>query len=84
MAKLTHPKGRQVDVPDAKVEYYTSRGWTPADEEPAPVEIPDGDPTEDWTGKQLDAFAAREGIDLAGASNKAAKVAAIEAARTNA
>lgn len=79
MAKLTHPKGQTVDVPDETVEYYTSKGWT-ADVEP-PTVIPEGDPSEDWTVKELDAYAEREGIDLAGATKKADKVAAITAAR---
>jgi hypothetical protein len=39
--------------------------------------------TADWTGKQLDAYAAEHGIDLAGATRKADKVAAIGAAASS-
>ena len=47
------------------------------DEGPA---YPEGDPSTEWTGKQLEAYAVDKGYDLAGASSKADKVAAIEAA----
>lgn len=39
------------------------------------VEVPEGDPSDAWTVKQLDAYASREGVDVAGASNKAEKLA---------
>lgn len=42
--------------------------------------LPEGDPSEDWSGKQLDKFAADLGIDLGAARTKADKVAAIAAA----
>jgi hypothetical protein len=42
--------------------------------------FPAGPVTADWTGKQLDAYAVEHGIDLAGATRKADKVAAIGAA----
>lgn len=32
--------------------------------------IPDGDPTDKWSVAELKAYAAREGIELAGAKNK--------------
>lgn len=41
------------------------------------VEVPEGDPSEDWTVKQIDAYAAGHGIDLGDASNKADKLAVI-------
>ncbi|MBO3663729.1 hypothetical protein [Microbacterium stercoris] len=44
------------------------------------VEIPEGDPSEEWTAKQLDAYAAAKGIDLGSGKNKAEKLAAIAAA----
>lgn len=92
MATLTHPKGRTVVVPDETVEYYTSKGWSVAGEKPAKqaapakakggnVQIPEGDPSKDWTNAQLDAFAAREGIDLDGAKNKGDRLTAIAEAR---
>ena len=39
--------------------------------EPETVEIPEGDITEDWTVKQLKAYAKAENIDLGDAKNKA-------------
>jgi len=42
--------------------------------------FPDGEPTESWTVAQIDAYAAERGINLGGASTKAEKLAAIEAA----
>jgi hypothetical protein len=78
--KLKHENGRVIDVPEAKVEYFTSKGWTAgADEKPAsaPVEIPDGDPSDSWTNAQLDKLAERDGIDLAGAKNKGDRLTAI-------
>lgn len=45
------------------------------------VQIPEGAPKESWTVAQLEAFAKREGIDLAGVEgNKPEKFAAIEKA----
>ncbi len=48
--------------------------------EPAGPKYPEGAPSVDWKGDQLDAYAADHSVDLKGASNKADKVAAIEAA----
>lgn len=44
------------------------------------INLPEGDPSEEWSGKQLDKFAADRGIDLGGARTKPDKVAAIAAA----
>lgn len=41
---------------------------------------PAGDPTTDWTHKQLDAYAVDHEVDLTGASTKTAKVAVFETA----
>lgn len=41
------------------------------------VEVPEGDPSDAWSVKQIDAYAADHGIDLSGASNKADKLAVI-------
>lgn len=87
---LQHPKGARVTVPDETVDFYTSKGWTVAgavpDTDPAPVDppvvIPEGDPVEAWKNDQIEAFAAREGIDLGDATKKADMLAAIAAART--
>lgn len=67
-------------VPQDQIDRLVTRGLLEAVELPATVEIPDGDPTEEWTNKQLDAYAAAKEIDLSGAKNKAEKVAAILAA----
>lgn len=45
------------------------------------VDVPEGEPSEEWTGKQLDAYAAAKGVDLGSAKNKAEKVAALIAAQ---
>jgi hypothetical protein len=88
MATLTHPKGRTVVVPDETVEYYTSKGWSVAGQEAkaakssdGPVVIPDGDPSEEWSNKQLDAYAEREGLDFAGVKNKGDRLTAIAEGR---
>jgi hypothetical protein len=86
MAKLTHPKGRTVEVPDETAEYYLSKGWVVdvvTAEEPETVVIPDGEPTDEWSHKQFDALATRDGIDFGGATTKADKLAAIVAARAS-
>lgn len=38
------------------------------------IEIPEGEPTSKWTVAQVDAYALREGIDLAGLATKAEKL----------
>lgn len=53
-------------------------GDAPADESDAP-KYPEGEPSEDWTHDQLDAYAADKSVDLTGAKNKADKVAAAKA-----
>lgn len=77
---LTHPKGQSIEVPDEKVEYFTSKGWsTEADaakSDPV-VEIPDDDPSDSWTNAQLDKLAERDGVDFAGVKNKGDRLEAI-------
>lgn len=60
----------------------SSRQSAPAPD--APVEIPEGDPSDDWKVPQIDAYAAREGIDLGDAKNKADKLAAIATSKAGA
>ncbi len=45
-------------------------------------DYPEGDPSEDWTHAQLDAYAEAQepAVDVSGATNKAEKVAALTAA----
>lgn len=42
---------------------------------------PAGDPSEDWKGAELDAYAAEKSVDVSAAKNKAEKVAALLAAQ---
>lgn len=76
--------GPDSDVPaDAAKQITNPKAWeggNAPDAEPDGPAYPDGEPSEDWTGKQLDAYAADKTVDLAGASTKAEKVAAIQAA----
>lgn len=44
------------------------------------VELPAGEPSEEWSNKQLDAYADAHGIDIKAAKNKADKLAAFAAA----
>jgi hypothetical protein len=46
-------------------------GSDPEGSEPETVELPEGDVTEDWTVKQLKAYAKAENFDLGDAKNKA-------------
>ena len=81
MATLIHAeKGRQVTVPDDTVDYYLERGWHVAGSEPEAVVIPDGDPTDKWSRKELDAYAETLEIDVSGAKTKGDVLAAIVAA----
>lgn len=81
-----HPAGSE--PPKAVAEQITNpKAWgksvkdDPAPSTPAPAgDFPEGEPSEEWTGKQLDAYAASKSVDLGAAKNKADKVAAIKAA----
>lgn len=48
------------------------------------VEIPEGDPSDAWTGKQLKAYADANNIDLGQARNKPDVLTAIAAAKSQA
>ena len=56
----------------AEVEVATSDDTGPA--------FPEGDPSEEWSAKQLDAYAESKGFDIGSAKTKPEKVAAIAAA----
>lgn len=58
-------------LPDGVVEFKAS---TKAD---APVEIPDGEPTEKWTVPQIELYGTEHDVDLASASKKDEKLALI-------
>lgn len=78
MPQMKHPHRDDVAViPDALEEQYAAKGWTPVTAAAPAVEVPDGEPSESWTVAQLEAYAAANGVDLAGASRKADILAAI-------
>lgn len=66
------------------IRYFVEAGYEVGDQ-PAKAEagpaFPEGEPSEDWKGDQIKAYAAAYGIDLAGATNKKAMVEAIVAAK---
>ena len=65
-------------VDTAQLEHLVSRGIiSPVEVEPPAPTFPEGDPTDKWTGKEIDAYARANGIDLTGAKNKADKLAAV-------
>lgn len=67
-------------VDQARLEHLLERGLIAPlveEQEAALVEIPEGDPTDRWTVKQLRAYAEREGRDLGDASLKADVLAAL-------
>lgn len=71
------------EVGQETLDYLLTEGMIAPveDSEPDPeTEFPEGAPSEEWTGKQLDAFAAVKSVDLTGAKSKADKVAVIIAA----
>lgn len=78
MTKLQHPRGRVIDVPEARAAFYSERGWGVVPEAPA---FPDGEPTADWKADELKAYAAEHDIDLGDATKKADIVDAITAAQ---
>lgn len=62
--------------------YFERRGYgIEGADAPEVVEIPDGDPVEAWTKKQLDAYAVREELDVGNAKSKPDIVAALIAAK---
>lgn len=87
-------KGRLLPatVDDAEVDRLTELGLIEpievadpdpiVDDEPDEDEVlyPEGAPSEDWKGGELDAYAVKHGVDLKGKTTKADKVAAILAA----
>lgn len=74
MAKLTHSKTRKVvDVPEGRVEYYTSKGWTAVEEEqPATEELVFPDP-EKSSHDVIDEFAGTHGVTFDGIEAKDAE-----------
>jgi hypothetical protein len=80
------PQPGAVDAPveaDAEAPSEAQGGETPSAEVTTPAEpqeYPDGEPTTEWTRKQLDAYAAAvKGLDTTKLESKAAVLAAINA-----
>lgn len=64
------------------LHYFVEHGYTVGDEPTKDAAaFPDGEPSEDWKGDQIKAYAAAKGFDLAGATNKKAMVEAIVTAK---
>ena len=81
LATYVHVDGAQYgpdsDVPADVAKKITNPDvWADGDESAA---YPDGEPSEDWRGAELDAYAAENGVDLSSAKTKAEKVAALAA-----
>jgi len=58
--------------------YLQTKGYVLEDEDAVPERAyPEGEVTDKWSARELDAYAAERGIDLAGATKKADKVARI-------
>lgn len=57
--------GRTMNVSGADIEaqYAADTMWTLVTEKPAP-EVPEGDPTAEWTVAQLTAWAADNGVEV--------------------
>lgn len=75
-----HDKGDTIDVPDAIGQRLVNREVATSETEQDSNDdssYPDGEPTDKWSAKQLDAYANDHAIDLTGATKKADKVARI-------
>lgn len=66
------------DEPLAHLEGVARWEHTEGDAPKKAVEIPEGKPSEDWTGDQLKAYAEKHELTLGSAKNKAEIVKAIE------
>jgi hypothetical protein len=77
-------QGENVDVHEDDLDRFDRLHPAPVVPEvnDSDVELPEGEPSEAWTGKQLDAYAEAFDIDLGSAKNKPDKVAAILAAQS--
>lgn len=64
---------------DVADQITNPNAWSAEDEAEGP-RYPEGDPSEQWTGKQLDAYGEDHQVDVSGFGKKADKLAAIQAA----
>lgn len=80
-----HDKGQTIDVPTAIAQRLIRREVATRDSDDTgddDTSYPDGEPTDKWSAKQLDAYADEHDVDLSGVTKKADKVARIIAATT--
>lgn len=71
------------DVEDpTKLAYFTRHGYDVIYAPVQAVEIPEGEPSTDWKGDQLKAYAEKHEVDLGSAKTKPEIVAALEAVKT--
>jgi len=72
------------DISDDEVARLNEGGFLEElkSDEPETVTIPEGDPSDEWTVKQLEAFAVGKSIDLKGMTDKPSKLTAILSAIT--
>lgn len=74
--------GRKMEVPEHFIGHPKlgrDLALTPSQRDQA-AELPEGEPTEEWTVKQLEQYARNHQVDLAGATRKVDILTAIEAA----
>lgn len=79
---LTHPIPKQWIGTDLAPDVKKKSGGSSSSSGSGDVEIPEGDPSDSWTVKQIDAYAKANEIDLGDASNKGEKLEAISKAKT--
>lgn len=76
--------GDEVDVHEDDLERFDrlnpAESEVESEDTEESVKIPQGDPTDAWSNKELDAYADAHGIDIKAAKNKTEKLAAFAAA----
>lgn len=74
MALMQSPHGGKAhQIKRAGVQALVNLGWEvlePDEPEPTAPEIPEGDPDDSWSVKQLRAYAREHDVDLGGATRK--------------
>lgn len=77
---VEHPDVESIGrVPESALAHWEKAGWTPVEHPPEPVEVPEGEPSLEWTRPALDAYAAqRLSLDTSGERTKADVLAAIQ------
>lgn len=76
---VTNTHGDTQRIPDNWLDLFPGQ-FTVPDDEPTSSDLPEGDPTKDWTIAQLEAYARDHGVDVTGAKKKADLLTAIEQA----